>query len=101
MLAGAGVLARVAVWRRVAAERYPAGLSSAQVHPARMNLDALLALVRLRRLERLDGFDVGTGAFGHVVILSWPWLGVRNPGSAWGGSNHLGGSRGDWEGGAF
>src|ERR1051326_3537029 len=62
----AGVLAGVAVGRRVAAQRDAARLARAQVHPARADPHALLALARLRLLHLRDRAEVGARAVAHT-----------------------------------
>jgi hypothetical protein len=56
----AGVLRGVAVGRRVAAERHPAGLARAKVHPSRACLHALFTLPAFGQPERRDLVDVLT-----------------------------------------
>src|SRR5712692_1231507 len=67
MRARARVLARVLVRRRVAAERGAAALTRAQMHPARADLHALLALPRLRVFQLGCRANVGAGAVAHGV----------------------------------
>src|SRR6185503_17483971 len=61
MSAGASVMARMSVGRAVAAQRGAAGLTGAQVHPARPHLDARLAHALLRQLDLGQRLEVGTG----------------------------------------
>src|SRR5258708_19801052 len=65
MLARARVLAGVLVRRVVAAARRTALLAGPQVHPARADLHALLALPALRGLHRLDRLDVTARRLRH------------------------------------
>jgi hypothetical protein len=58
MATGSDVFGRVAIGRRVAAQRDTARLARAKVHPLRTNLDALLALAPPRVLHLVYGRDV-------------------------------------------
>src|SRR5262249_19408466 len=68
----ARVLRRVPVRRRVAAQRDAARLTGAQVHPGGMDLHALVALPRLRVLDRRDLLNVPAGSLAHGVSLAGP-----------------------------
>ena len=69
--ARAGMFARMLVGRRVAATRRPALLTGSQVNPVRTDRDALLAGVRLRRLDGFDLCDVQTRR-SHRLHPLWP-----------------------------
>jgi hypothetical protein len=80
MASGSDVLGRVAIGRRVAAQRDTARLARAKVHPLRANLDALLALALPRVLHLVYGRDMRT-RIGHSnrayhgdVSENWPDL---------------------------
>ena len=51
----ARVLGCVAVWRAVAADRYAACLTRAQMYPGRTDLHAFFAFATMRLLDRLNG----------------------------------------------
>jgi hypothetical protein len=68
MVARPRVLARVAVWRIVAAQRGTALLADAQVYPARVNLHAFLALMALRSFYARDcAYVIAWGRHDYVV----------------------------------
>src|SRR5205823_11819790 len=78
MPAAVRVLGGVAVGRAVAAARAAAGLAGAQMHPLSTDLDALFALVGLRRFHAVDRVDMSAGSSFHRRLLRFlPWdLGV-------------------------
>ena len=53
------MFARVAIRRGIAAEGDAAGLAGPEMHPPRVDLDALLADVGFFVLDRGDGVDMG------------------------------------------
>src|SRR3954454_8139789 len=65
MRGGSRMGAGVAGGGRIAAERHPTGLTPSQVDPARLDLDALLALAACGMLDGRDRFDVRTCGVGH------------------------------------
>lgn len=69
MAARAGVLRRVPVRRAVAAERRAALLARAKVHPARVDLHALVALAPCRLDDLRDLLDVRAGIGGHGDVF--------------------------------
>src|SRR6266581_2556230 len=80
MATGSDVFGRVAIGRRVAAQRDTARLARAKVHPLRAHLDAFLALAPTRVLHLVYGRDV-RARIGHSerayhgdVSENWPDL---------------------------
>ena len=69
MTPGARVLARVAVRRVVTAQGYPAFLTSAQMHPAVADLDALLTHTLLWHFHRFDCSQVNANVTSHFLLL--------------------------------
>src|SRR5262249_48137414 len=59
MFGGTHMSGGVAVGRRIATERHATRLTRAQMHPARVDLDALLAFPAFRLLHGVDAFNVG------------------------------------------
>jgi len=62
----ARVLGRVPIGRVVAAQRRAALLARPQVDPLSADLHALIALMALRMLDRLDRAEVKTASIRHV-----------------------------------
>ena len=71
MAARFGVLARVPVWRRVAAERDSASLARAEVNPQRVGFYTLFAFMLFRMFDGIDGVDMRTGLCAHTLVLSF------------------------------
>jgi hypothetical protein len=65
MIGGMGVFGHVSVRRAVAAERNPASLAGAQVHPAASDFDALSAFANFRLFYRCNRVEMITASIRH------------------------------------
>ena len=69
MSRGLGVFARVAVRRRIAAQRRATLLAGAKMDPLRADFHALGALADFWLLDRVDRIEMRAGAIAHLRLL--------------------------------
>jgi hypothetical protein len=79
MLRGAGVFARVAMRRGIAAKSNATRLAGAKMNPGSADLYALLALEALRSFHRLQRADVRTSICAHARKIAGKQGATRRP----------------------